>query len=197
MVGRIEICGGIACGKSTLAGCFEERGLTVYRENFQASPFLEPFYQNTQRYAFENEAFFMIDYLHQAKLAEDSVQLADFDQGYHFHRSYGDILHLQGACRKAYEDLCEHILAQISKPDLIVYLHCPVEEQLRRIAHRGREMEEAIDADYLKALDGALRALLKDTNVPIVEINTRKVNFVSDLFHASETVDKILDAVAQ
>lgn len=65
---RIEICGGIASGKTTLAKLLEENGIgkAIY-ENFEKNPFWEAFYKNPSKYAFETEIAFTLQHYHEIK----------------------------------------------------------------------------------------------------------------------------------
>lgn len=53
------------------------------------------------------------------------------------------------------------------KPDVIFYIDTPVDECLRRIARRGREGEQAIDAAYLKRVEFQYANMLRFADVPI------------------------------
>ena len=50
---RIEICGGIASGKTTFAVLLNSLGYDPVYENFQSNPFWEAFYTVPEKYNFE------------------------------------------------------------------------------------------------------------------------------------------------
>ena len=65
---RIEICGGIASGKTSLAKLLEEHTIgTVIYEDFKVNPFWEAFYNNPGEYIFETELTFTLQHYHEIK----------------------------------------------------------------------------------------------------------------------------------
>src|SRR3990167_5882637 len=65
---RLEICGGIASGKTTLLNLLKTNGYkNIIHENFQINPFWEPFYSNPGKYIFETEITFTLQHYHQIK----------------------------------------------------------------------------------------------------------------------------------
>lgn len=58
---RIEICGGIAAGKTTLAEVLEQNGYTAIYERFEDNPFVKQFYQSAEQDStFETEIVFTL-----------------------------------------------------------------------------------------------------------------------------------------
>src|SRR5207302_1694437 len=70
---RIEICGGIASGKTTFASLFEQQAKIIY-EDFQAVPFWQDFYAAPAEHAFETELSFLLQHYHQVKRAQSKGQ---------------------------------------------------------------------------------------------------------------------------
>lgn len=52
---RIEVCGGIASGKTSIATLINRIGIKSIFENFKINPFWEAFYSDPINYAFETE----------------------------------------------------------------------------------------------------------------------------------------------
>ena len=67
IVKRVEICGGIAAGKTTLARLLRSKILTPIYEDFKKNPFYDAFYEDPRRYAFETELTFLLQHYHQQK----------------------------------------------------------------------------------------------------------------------------------
>ena len=68
MIRRIEICGAIASGKSTLARLLDLNGYTAIYERFEDNPFLKQFYQEAgQDTSFETEMVFVLLHYSQIK----------------------------------------------------------------------------------------------------------------------------------
>ena len=84
---RIELCGPLGVGKTTLAvNLSQMMGFQLINEPVENHPFLKPFYANPQAFAFEKNLFFLIDYLHQIKACEAGDFI--FDHSAVVHRAY-------------------------------------------------------------------------------------------------------------
>ncbi len=66
---RIEVCGGIASGKTTLANLLHKLDIPSTLENFAANPFMQQFYADPIKTAFETEITFLLQHYHQTKIA--------------------------------------------------------------------------------------------------------------------------------
>jgi deoxyadenosine/deoxycytidine kinase len=70
----VEVCGGIAAGKTTFASLMKRLDLEPIFEDFKKSPFWKAFYCNPGKYIFETEASFILLHYHQIKKALDSTK---------------------------------------------------------------------------------------------------------------------------
>ena len=198
-VARIEICGGIASGKTTLARLLARAGFSAVCEAFSRNPFLEEFYKYPERYAFETEVCFVAQHLHQIKrAARPNRALIVCDYAATLDLSFADVTLPRKACL-AYERLVRESQRQIGRPLGMVFLTCPVDEQLARIRRRRRHFEARIRADYLLRLDAALRRRLaaRDGQPPILEIDSDSRDFAHSATERSRTVNQVLDFVSQ
>ena len=149
----LAIEGNIGAGKTTLCRKIAaDYGSRLILEQFTDNPFLPSFYQNPERYAFPVELFFMTerhkqlqDELTQPQLFSNMV-VADyfFVKTLLFARN-----NLQEDEFRLFQRLYETLNGSFPKPDLLVYLHRPVEDLLNNIAKRGRGMENGVTAAYL------------------------------------------------
>ena len=161
MQGRIEICGGIASGKTTLASVLEREGFVAIYEKFDANPFLNEFYVNkTINSSFETEiTFVLLHYnwiktlLSEKKVVCDYAMLQDLSYGKN-NLSFEEIA--------IFESLYNHLMTQICSPILTIYLKCNVDCLLERIKQRGRIFEQGIDRAYLQSSIKALEEELKN-----------------------------------
>ena len=64
---RIEICGGIASGKTTFAALVSRIGYESISESFVTNPFWDAFYSEPGSYIFETEITFALQQYHQVK----------------------------------------------------------------------------------------------------------------------------------
>lgn len=152
----IEICGGIASGKTTLAGLLEPSVRKVLLESFAENPFWEAFYSNPGQFIFETEVSFLLQHYHQIKAESPGSGVFVCDYSFVLDRAYADI-GLDGSKHDTFNRVHQEIRDEIGPPDLIVWLKCSAEEELRRIRNRGRSVEDSIDIDFLRALNDAVQ----------------------------------------
>lgn len=68
--------------------------------------------------------------------------------------------------------------ATFPKPDLLLYLHRPVDVLLRQIRQRGREIERNISGAYLEEIQNAYFDYLKsETETPVVILELGDADF--------------------
>src|SRR5271157_6204123 len=135
---RIEVCGGIASGKTTFAGLLKRLAFTPIFEKFQANPFLEAFYQDAAKYAFETEISFLLQHYHQIKKesGQDIISACDFSMilDIAFAR-----MGLNGTKLQAFSLVYDEVKRDLGYPPLLVHLKCDAQTELRRIRDRARE----------------------------------------------------------
>lgn len=163
--GYIALEGLIGAGKTTLCRRLAERwGGRLVLEEFEDNPFLPRFYEQPDRYAFSVELSFLAQRFHQLKrIGERSLfepmTVADY--------SIGKSLVFAKVTLPADEyalflDLYSIMYAGLPKPEVLAYLHLPLDRVQERIALRGRSYEQRIPATYLQQLqDGYLDHLQK------------------------------------
>lgn len=179
---RIEICGGIASGKTTFASLFNQNNLTPLYEDFKKSPFWEAFYRNPGKYIFETEISFILLHYHQIKLALESDKgnlICDFSFLLDF--AYAK-MGLSSSKLHVFECVLEEIKKELPIPDLIVYLDCDAQTGLNRIKRRGRAEESSINLDFLNSLNQALALEVEKikSQVPIITVNSSEKDFAND-----------------
>lgn len=67
------------------------------------------------------------------------------------------------------------------RPDLLVYLHRPVERLIYQIRKRGREYEQDISDTYLEQIQGAYMEFFRtESSIPILIIELEDLDFASN-----------------
>ncbi len=178
----IAIEGNIGAGKTTLCNMLEKDfGAKLILEQFTDNPFLPSFYKKPERYAFQVELFFMTErhkqlqeYLSQRSLFQEFT-ISDYffiktllfaknnliDEEYRLFKRLFDVLN-----------------NTFRKPDLLVYLHRPVEDLMKNIENRGRDYEKDIKPEYLLSLQNAYFDYFRTvTDIPVLIIDVEGANF--------------------
>src|SRR6476620_7990068 len=149
----ITIEGNIGAGKTTLAHLLARHyNARLVLEEFADNPFLPKFYENPQQFAFPLELFFMAERYKQLK---ELIQQKDLFQNV----TVADYLftkcllfakvNLPEDEFRLYQRLFDIIYQQLIQPDILIYLHAPVEKLQQNIKKRARSYEQNIPDSYL------------------------------------------------
>ncbi|MGK0365172.1 MAG: deoxyguanosine kinase [Saprospiraceae bacterium] len=178
----IAIEGNIGAGKTTLCNMMEKDfGAKLILEQFTDNPFLPYFYKNPERYAFQVELFFMTErhkqlqeYLSQRSLFQEfTISDYFFIKTLLFAKN-----NLVDEEYRLFNSLFNVLNTTFRKPDLLVYLHRPVEDLMRNIENRGREYEKDIKPEYLLSLQNAYFDYFRTvTDIPVLIIDVEGSNF--------------------
>lgn len=194
---RIEVCGGIASGKTTFAKLTRRIGLEPIFEHFKTNPFWQAFYSDPVKYAFETEITFLLQHYHQIK--KDQLIMGKSiccDFSFFLDIAYAEI-GLEGSKLKAFLTVYDEIMRDLPPPTLLVYLKCDAKTELERIRNRGRTVEDSITVEFLETLNSALErqvARIKDS-LPVVAIDSALKDFAHDESAKHEVVDLVSDFI--
>lgn len=195
MHGYIAIEGLIGAGKTTLAKRLAEVwGARTVLEEFEENPFLPRFYEDQQRYGFSVELSFLAQRYHQLKrVGERSlfepVTVADYSIGKSL--VFASVT-LAPDEATLFRDLYTIMYETLPRPELLVYLHLPMDRVRERIRSRGRSYEQSIQTDYLERLQETyLDQLRKNNTQRTLVIDLAELDLLHDPA-AFDTVCQIL-----
>lgn len=198
----IAVEGNIGAGKTTL--CHQlaaHSGCALLLEQFTDNPFLPPFYEQPERYAFPVELFFMTE--RHKQLLEHFAQ-PDFFKPFTV-ADYFFVKTLLFAKNNLSEEelrLFQRLFTVLNstfpKPDLLLYLHRPVDVLLRQIKKRGRNIEQNISREYLEEIQSAYLSYLKmETETPVVILELGEADFQRDEAVFQRIVGMMQESYAQ
>lgn len=181
----IAIEGNIGAGKTTLCHRLTTQfDCRLVLEQFTDNPFLPFFYLQPERYAFPVELFFMTERHKQLQehFAQPDLFRTFTVADYFFVKTLLFAKNNLGEEEfRLFQQLFKVLNATFPKPDLLIYLHRPVEILLRHIHKRGRDIERNISPAYLEDIQNAYLEYLKsETESPVVILELGGANFERD-----------------
>lgn len=185
---RIELCGGMGSGKTTLALALEKKfhNYIAVLEAFSNAGFFSEFYDDIHSYAYETSITCLLYHLHRVKVFERQgmMMICDFslEQDWAYAKN-----NLNSQEWQSFLFVYEEAIRQIQPPDLIVFLDCPEEVLLSRIKTRGRKYENSIDVKYIQNIISVLEGHLEICKYPVFKLNSFQYDFRN-----SQEISKIL-----
>jgi deoxyguanosine kinase len=164
--------GNIGAGKTTLAKALaEDLDGRLLLESFENNPFLELFYREKERYAFQVEMFFLAERYHQLSknLLGDIFQQHTISDYLFAKSAIFSGVNLNGSEHELFLNLFRIMDRFMPRPDILIYLHLPLDKVQAQIKERGREYEQSIPVSYLEEIESAyFRYLKEESRFPIV-----------------------------
>jgi deoxyguanosine kinase len=182
-VNFIAIEGVIGAGKTSLAKKIKERlNAELIMEQFEVNPFLEKFYGDRKRYAFQTQMFFLINrYKQQQELNQENLFTQFLVSDYLFEKDkIFAYLNLNGEELKLYESIFPLLSRNLRKPDLVIYLQSGVERLMHNIRKRSRKIERNLTRSYIEELSEAYNHFFfRYTTTPLLIVNSTDIDFVN------------------
>jgi deoxyguanosine kinase len=184
----IAIEGNIGAGKTSLAQKLSaDFNAKLILEEFEDNSFLPKFYEDARRFAFPLEMSFLASRFNQLKkqLLEKDLFQQHTVSDYIFPKSLlFSKVNLDEDEYDLYVKLFDIINQQLPQPDLLVYLHNPIEKLQWNIANRGRVYEQKIANEYLIQLGESYQQYLNaNQHLRILLIDCSSLDFVSNTDH--------------
>ena len=191
----VTIEGNIGAGKTTLAHLLSKHyNARLILEEFADNPFLPKFYQSPEQYAFPLELFFMAERYKQLK---ELLQTKDMFQNI----TVSDYLftkcllfakvNLPDEEFHLYQKLFDIINPQIVQPDILIYLHTPVNKLQENIKKRNRQYELTIPNDYLFNLQETYTQYIKQHNIKTLFVDASNADFLGNELHLKAITDAL------
>ena len=191
----VTIEGNIGAGKTTLAHLLSKHyNARLILEQFADNPFLPKFYENPGQNAFPLELFFMAERFKQLK---ELIQQKDLFQNV----TISDYLftkcllfakvNLPDDEFRLYQRLFDIIHQQLVQPDILIYLHAPVNKLQVNIKKRNRSYEQNIKDDYLFNIQETYTHYIKQHNVKTLFVDVTKADFLGNEKHLQTIIDAL------
>ena len=180
---HIAIAGNIGSGKTTLTKMLAKRyGWTPRFEPVDNNPYLEDFYKDMSRWAFNLQVYFLnkrfkeVVEISKSKdtiiqdrtIFEDACIFAPnlHEQGYMSDRDFDN-----------YTDLFNLMMSLVKWPQLMIYIRSSIPTLISHIEKRGRAYEKSIRIDYLAGLQKRYEEWIASYKGELLIIDGDKIHF--------------------
>jgi deoxyguanosine kinase len=178
----IVVEGPLGVGKTSLAKLLAETlDAATVLERVDDNPFLEKFYQDRGKHAFQTQIYFLLTrYQQQQEIRQADLFKQNIVCDYLFAKDrIFAYLNLNEDELVLYEWIYQLLDQRVVKPDLVIYLQAPVQVLSKRIRKRSIHYERNIEEDYLEKVSRAYNTFFfhyKET--PLLVVNTSSIDFV-------------------
>lgn len=198
----ITVEGPIGVGKTSLSKIISETfDFHLLKEIVDENPFLDKFYEDIDGWSFQTEMFFLCNRYKQLNdikehiLANDQPVVADYHifKNLIFAKRTLPSLEFQ-----KYEKIYRILTADMTRPNVVIYLYASVDTLMKRIAMRGREFEKMISREYMEQLVADYHKFIsafeqKYPDILVIPFNGDDMDFV----HNPTDLQKILNTVGE
>ena len=191
----IAVEGVIGVGKTSLCSLIGENfSAKIVYEKFEENPFLEDFYSDRDRFAFQTQLYFLLSRYRQH---QEMMQVELFHKllvsDYMFVKDkiFANIT-LSDKELVLYNSVVTLLERDIPNPDLVIYLQSSTDRLMENIRERGRHYEELITEDYIQQLNDAYNDFfLRYDSSPLLIVNATDIDFVNNEKDRENLLEKI------
>jgi len=178
----IAVDGPIGVGKSDLVAALKKRLRgKVFKD--AENPFLQFFYEDMEKFAFQVQTFFLLSrFQQQQELAQGDLFASTVITDYLFQkdRLFASLTLSQNEYG-LYEKIYALLQGTIATPDLVIYMQADVETLLDRIAKKNEGLSLLLPESYLGEIVQAYQTFFFHyTDAPVIVCNTVKGDFAND-----------------
>ena len=195
---HIAVAGNIGVGKTTLTGLLAKNfNWEPHYESVDNNPYLDDFYTDMQRWAFNLQVYFLNSRFSQLKEFQESGKNIIQDRTiYEDAHIFAPNLHAMGLMTSRdfdnYSSLFKLMSSFVKPPDLLIYLRASVPTLVKQIQSRGRDYESSIRIDYLTRLNERYEAWISEyTSGKLLVIDTDDLDFSKNQEDLGFVVDKV------
>ena len=196
----LAVEGPIGVGKTSLVKLLGKKlGAKMVLEEYENNPFLEEFYNDPERFAFQTQLFFLMSrYRQQQDLRQVDMfhNLLITDYMFVKDRLFAS-LNLDDKELSLYDTVANLLERNVLKPDVVIYLQADTQTLMHNIANRGRNFETNMSFEYLDALSQVYTEyFFKYQETPLIIINTNNIDFVNNNDDLDEVIKYIREPVS-
>jgi deoxyadenosine/deoxycytidine kinase len=176
----VVVEGVIGAGKTALAAALGSAwNARLVLEDAGQNPYLEEFYRERRRYAFQTQLTFLLGrYQQQQELLQRDIFSPRVVSDYLFQkdRIFANV-NLSDKELLLYDKLFPLLERDVPVPDLVVYLQASTPQLMKRIQANGRPFEKDMDDEYVAALNVAYNYFFFHYDAaPVLVVDTNEMD---------------------
>jgi deoxyadenosine/deoxycytidine kinase len=194
----IAVAGNMGSGKSSLTRFLcQQLQVEPFFEPNERNPYLDDFYADMRRYAFQSQIYFLIHRFRihremegrEGSVIQDRTIYEDAD-------IFAESLHrrrlIDARDYRTYRELYRTLIGELKAPDLMIYLRCSTPNLMERIRKRGRKSEQAVPRPYVDRLNRLYEEWFARYDLsPTLVIPTDRMDYLTDLFGRHDLLEAI------
>ncbi len=195
---HVAIAGNIGSGKTTLATKLSKHyKWEAHYEDVENNPYLNDFYKEMQRWAFNLQVYFLNSRFRQILSIKESGKSYIQDRTiYEDAFIFAPNLHAMGLMSSRdfnnYQELFNLMESFIQGPDLLIYLRASTATLVNQIQKRGRDYENSIRLDYLTRLNERYEAWIAEySKGKVLIVDVDDLNFSEEEEDLGKVITKI------
>jgi deoxyadenosine/deoxycytidine kinase len=191
----VVIEGVIGAGKTALAEYLGETwNARLVLEDVAGNPYLEEFYRDRQRYAFQTQITFLLArYQQQQDLLQRDIFSPRVVSDYLFQkdRLFANV-NLSDKELRLYDNLFPILERDVPPPDIVVYLQASTDTLVERVTSQGRSYERDISPEYIAALNEAYNYFFFHYDAsPVLVVDTDGLDLDQHPEQGRDLIDRI------
>lgn len=197
----ITIAGTVGVGKSTLTKALAKAlNFKTSFEKVDTNPYLEHFYEDFKRWSFHLQVYFLAErFKEQKRIFETGGGFIQDRSIYEDTGIFARMHYEKGTMTptdyKTYTELFDAMVMTpyFPHPDLLIYLEGSLEEVIRRIQERGREMEKNTPISYWEEMHARYSKWIDSFDAcPVLRIDISEY----DLMQGENSIELILKKIS-
>ena len=199
---HIAIAGNIGAGKTTLRNLLAKQyNWTPQFEDVEHNPYLDDFYNDMEKWAFNLQIYFLGSRFNQVKeIRESGIDIIQdrtiYEDAHIFASNLNDMGLLHTRDYNNYLRVFNLMTSFVEAPDLLIYLKASIPTLVKQIQKRGRDYENSISIDYLSRLNDKYDKWTASYNEgKILVIDVDELDFVenqNDLQYIYDRIDQVI-----
>ena len=194
----ITVAGNVGAGKSTLTTLVGKKlGFETHFVKVEGNPYLQDFYLDQEKWGFHLQLYFLAQRFKQQKeIASNGLNNIQDRSIYEDVGIFARNLYENNKMTKrdyiTYRELFNDMVPHLRKPDLMIYLDGSIDNIIKRINLRGRDVEKSVDVEYWKNFHKRYEKWINEYDYsPVLYVDINKVDLIENEKHLDMLCDEI------